>query len=162
MTLHVTDYQGLPPLISPNTKHENSPLPQLMEKPPVDELDMCVSSTGTDRQTDTTHTQRPRHVTASKAVVTFLFPADVFGRWREGGEVELIALRVRELFHSFCKCQRTSYTTLPVGTVSVQVFGWLSDGRKEWGPQPYHTGQPTLVSYVLASGPKYLLYHPKY
>jgi hypothetical protein len=53
VTLNVTDYQGLPPLISPNTKQEYSPLPQLMKKPPVDELDMCVSSTGTDRQTDT-------------------------------------------------------------------------------------------------------------
>jgi hypothetical protein len=86
VTLNVTDHQGLPPLISPNTKQENSPLPQLMEKPPVDELDMCVSSTGTERQTDTTHTQRPPHVTVSNGQQCCgKFPADVFGLGWEGG-----------------------------------------------------------------------------
>jgi hypothetical protein len=45
VTPNVTNYQGLPPLISPNTKQETSPLPQLMKKPPVDKLDMCAEST---------------------------------------------------------------------------------------------------------------------
>jgi hypothetical protein len=70
VTQNVTNYQGLPPLISPNTKPEISPLPQLMKKPPVDGPDMSATSTQTD--TDTiTHTYS-QHVTACNGVVRFL------------------------------------------------------------------------------------------
>ena len=53
VTQNVTDYQGLPPLISPNTKQESSPLHQLMKKPPEYELDMCAISIETDTHAHT-------------------------------------------------------------------------------------------------------------
>ena len=53
VTQNVTNYQGLPPLISPNTKQEISPLPQLMKKSPVYEPDMCAPSTVTDTRAHT-------------------------------------------------------------------------------------------------------------
>jgi hypothetical protein len=98
-----------------------------MKKPPVDELDMSVYSTGRTDKTPLTHTQNPQHVTASNAVVSGgNFPADVLG-CGGGGGVDVIALRVRELFHSLYKCQRTSLTSPPAGGVSMQGIGKAID-----------------------------------
>jgi hypothetical protein len=72
VTQNVTDYQGLPPLISPNTKPEISPLPQLMKKPPVDEPDMGATSTDTDTDTNTHSTDNNTSLTACNAVFCFL------------------------------------------------------------------------------------------
>jgi hypothetical protein len=118
VTQNVTNYQGLPPLISPNTKQEISPLPQLMKKPPVDEPDMCAT-TSTDADTQT-HTYSQQHGTACSAVVRFL-PIRLSVNKAKKKSLNALTAHARTL-PFLCKSQRTLFTASPVGAVSVQGY----------------------------------------
>ena len=72
VTQNVTNYQGLPPLISPNTKQEISPLPTLMKKPPVDEPDMCTPRTDADTKTHTNTNTGTAYSTSLPTVLWFV------------------------------------------------------------------------------------------
>jgi hypothetical protein len=119
VTQNVTNYQGLPPLISPNTKQEISPLPQPMKRPPVHELDMCATST--ERYTLAhTHTYGPQHVTACSVVVRFLLITLSVTKTKKKSLNACIA-HARSL--SFlCTSRSTLLTSSPVGAVSAQGY----------------------------------------
>jgi len=117
VTQNVTNYQQLPPLISPNTKQQISPLPQLMKKSPVYEQDMCATSTETDTHAHA-HTYSRQHVTACSVVVRFLLITLSVNK-AKNNTLNACSAHART-FSFLCTSRSTLLTSSPVGAVSVQ------------------------------------------